>query len=221
MPPANPRPYDSLMTTKTPESLVFSDDSTTILDQHSNEIARCVELDILDLPAQWAEDFANTTIIVRCGIHAGSDPEPSADLLAQWSQDSWQPFNHAVRSINDLAQQHKTTVVIRPGAGGRLSDAICTLSWASTNLPSLPQIQLLLDPAGWITPSMVSNLQDHLIRSTDLCVQMPSIWGVILRSIIHETPELLVGAPVGEGLIPSGLLDQTVRTIHTPRMVQL
>ncbi|MFK7758820.1 MAG: hypothetical protein AB8C13_02605 [Phycisphaerales bacterium] len=208
------------MTSKTPDSLVLTDTQTTISDQQSNVIARCVQIEIHNLADQWSPDFADSTIIVRCGAHAGSDPEPSADLLAQWSQDSWEPFNESLRAINDLAEQHNTTVVIRPGAGGRLSDAICTLSWASTNLPSLPHIELLLDPAGWITPSMVSNLQDHLIRSTDLCVQMPSIWGVIVRSIMHKTPELLVEAPVGEGLIPTNLLDQTVGTIESPRVIR-
>ena len=201
------------MTTKT---LHWSKPSAEIMNDSGDSIARIAEHDIMSISAQWSEENTGSTLIVPCGPHSGTDPEPSEDLLAQWSPDSWEPFNTQAQVIKQLAAASSTELIILPGAGGRLSDAICTASWAHTH----QEFGLLIDPVGWLTPSMMTDLSDHLIRFTSLCQEINSIWGVVIRSVQEDTAGHLVHAPIGEGLISDELLDQTLRTIPTPRLIE-
>lgn len=201
------------MTTKT---LQWTKTGTSILNESGKSIALVADTDIMSIAEHWSDDFADSTLIVPCGPHAGIDPEPSADLLAQWSQDSWEPFNAQVLAANQLAKDSNTKLVILPGVGGRLSDAICTVSWANTHKKN----GLLIDPAGWLTPSMMTDLNDHLIRFVSMCLEIPNIWGVVIRSIQEDEAGHLVHAPLGEGLISEELLDRTIRTIPTPRLIE-
>ena len=201
------------MTTKT---LTWAASGTTINEGSGTLIAEVFDGDIVSLAKDWPEELAIPTLIVPCGQHMGADPEPSADLLAQWSQDSWGPFNEAVEELITVAASKDCQLVILPGAGGRLSDAICTVTWANAH----PDIPLLIDPVRWLTPSMMTDLSDHLIRSASLCLEIPNIWGVVLRSVQTDDDGHLIHAPTGEGLITDELLDRTIRTIPTQRRIE-
>ncbi len=201
------------MTTKT---LHWAKPAAEILDDSGETHARIAELDLMSVAARWSDNAPAPSLIVPCGPHYGTDPEPSADLLAQWSPDSWEPFNTQAQAVKQLAAESGTQLVILPGAGGRLSDAICTASWALAH----QDFPLLLDPVGWLTPSMMTDLSDHLIRFTSLCLEISSIWGVVLRSVQENDAGNLVHAPIGEGLISNELLDKTLRTIPTPRIIE-
>ncbi len=201
------------MTIKT---LTWTHSDRTITDDSESSIAEVFDGDIMSLADNWPQNLVTSTLIVPCGHHKGADPEPSADLLAQWSQDSWEPFNEAVEELVALAASKNTQLVILPGAGGRLSDAICTVTWANAH----PDIPLLIDPARWLTPSMMTDLSDHLIRSASLCLEIPKIWGVVLRSVQTDSDGHLIHAPIGEGLISDELLNRTIRTIPTQRRIE-
>jgi hypothetical protein len=187
-----------------------------ISDDSGESVAKVLEHDVLEVTQHWSDSFENQTIVIPCGSHKQSDPEPSAVLLSQWSQDSWEPFNEAMDRILELASNSNTRVVVLPGAGGRLSDAICTLSWAASH----QSVPLLIDPAGWLTPSMMGDLKDHLIRFTTLCDELPNIWGVVVRSVQTESENRLVHAAVGSGLIDQQLLKETIGTIPTSRVIE-
>ncbi len=188
----------------------------SIADGTGDAVARVLTHDVFEVLEHWSDSFEDQTIVIPCGTHVQSDPEPSAALLSQWSQDSWEPFNEAVDKILQRASTSSTKVVILPGVGGRLSDAICTLSWAA-NHQSVP---LLIDPAGWLTPSMLSDLKDHLIRFTTLCAELPNIWGVVVRSVQSESENQLGHASIGSGLIDEQLLSETIGSIATPRVIR-
>jgi len=188
----------------------------TIIDDSGSLIAEVFDGDIMTLAEHWPLNLVTPTLIVPCGHHKGADPEPSADLLAQWSQDSWEPFNLAVEKLIETAADRGIELVILPGAGGRLSDAICTVSWANAHA----DIPLLIDPARWLTPSMMTDLNDHLIRSSSLSLEIPNIWGVASRSVQINIDGHLNHSSVGEGQISNELLDRTIRTIPTQRRIE-
>ena len=197
-------------------TLRWTSSDRLIVDSDEQTIAIIQEHDVLSILEHWSDLYQNQTIVIPCGEHLQSDPEPSAALLSQWSQDSWEPFNDALNEILDRAAGMNTKVIILPGAGGRLSDAICTLSWAA-NHQSVP---LLIDPARWLTPSMMRDLKDHLIRFTTLCEELPNIWGVAMRSVQAESENVLTPCPIGSGLIDEQLLNDTIRTISAPRLIK-
>lgn len=191
------------MTTKT---LRWTPANRTIQDESGITIAQVLDTDPITLAGQSLDQYANQTLIIPCGQHTPIDPDPSKELLTQWSQDSWEPFNAAIESLWKQAKALSTQLVILPGAGGRLSDAICTLSWATAH----PDIPLLIDPIRWLTPSMMPDLTDHLIRSTDLCKELPNIWGVVVSSTPIDP----------DGHITPELINRTIRTIPTPRQIE-
>jgi len=201
------------MSTKT---LIWEQSGRIIADDSGSPVAEIFDGDILALAERWPQSLVTSTLIVPCGHHKGADPEPSADLMAQWSQDSWEPFNTAVEKLVGIAADRGIELVILPGAGGRLSDAICTVSWANAHAG----IPLLIDPARWLTPSMMTDLTDHLIRSASLSLEIPNIWGVAGRSVQANDDGHLIHAPVGEGQISDELLDRTIRTIPTQRRIE-
>jgi hypothetical protein len=191
------------MITKT---LRWTQADRTILEESGTITAQVLITDPIALATQSLDQFTDQTIVIPCGQHSPIDPEPSNELLIQWSQDSWEPFNDAIESLRNQANAVNTKLVILPGAGGRLSDAICTLSWATAH----PDIPLLIDPVRWLTPSMMPDLTDHLIRSSDLCKELPNIWGVAVSSTSIDT----------DGRITPELINRTARSIPTPRLIE-
>ncbi|MBO6514342.1 MAG: hypothetical protein JJ974_10295 [Phycisphaerales bacterium] len=203
------------MSMKMSETLHWDRGNGMISDENGDSVARVVDRDVLSLADEWGDADPGLVVIAPCGSHAGVDPEPSADLLARWSSDSWEPFNEAMVRAGDLAAEHGTEFVVLPGAGGRLSDAVCTVSWSASH----SDVGLLLDPVGWLTPSMMRDLEDHLIRFASVCGEMPNIWGVVMRSVRMDDSGALVHAPVGEGLVSGELLERTIGTIPSPRRI--
>ncbi len=205
------------MTTKMSERHHWDRENGTICDESGGVVARIADRDVQSLAADWDGVGSGSVVIARCGSHAGIDPEPSADLLARWSSDSWEPFNEAVVKAAGVAREHGTELVVLPGAGGRLSDAVCTVSWSVSH----SDVGILLDPVGWLTPSMMRDLNDHLIRFASVCQEIPNIWGVVLRSIQMDESGALVHAPIGEGLINRDLLERTIGTISAQRRIEV
>lgn len=205
------------MTTKMSERHLWDQNSNTICRESGGVVARFCEVDVVSVAQAWPSVETDSVLIARCGCHAGVDPEPSADLLARWSSDSWEPFNEAVVKASGLASEHGTELIVLPGAGGRLSDAVCTVSWSVSHA----EVGILLDPVGWLTPSMMRDLNDHLIRFGSVCQEIPNIWGVVFRSLQMDESGALVHAPLGEGLIDMDLLERTIGTIPTPRRIEV
>jgi hypothetical protein len=67
---------------------------------------------------------------------------------------------------------------------------------------------------------MMRDLKDHLIRFTTLCEELPNIWGVAMRSVQAESENVLAPCPIGSGLIDEQLLNDTIRTISAPRLIE-
>ena len=81
-------------------------------------------------------------------------------------------------------------LLVCPSSTGMLSDAVCTLNWVARG--GGQDAQLMLDPMGWVVPSMMRDLQDHLDRIAGLCVEMIEhgrVACVLLRSCSGEQLE--------------------------------
>lgn len=173
----------------------------------SNEsYAHVTDGSVGDDPAVLIANCKDTKkLVVRCGqpINAESD---AAGLLASWSQAGWAQFDEHLQALDIAASAGGIQLMIRPSCDGILSDAICTMSWAR-RCEGL-DCSLLLDPIGWITDSMIPDLDDHLHRIADLCSGCPKIEGLMIRSIKADESGQLIEASLGDGdIAPSRIID--------------
>ncbi|MCA9275471.1 MAG: hypothetical protein KDA29_05555 [Phycisphaerales bacterium] len=148
--------------------------------------------------------------------HRGASPdEDASSWLQSWSQLGWERFDQAFRDASETAGNSGTQLVIRPSSTGMLSDAVCTLNWCTRGAGQ--GAMLLLDPLGWVVPSMMRDIEDHLDRITELCEQMVAhgrVWGVFMRSVDWNADKSrLVPASVGAGAIDQGMLDEKLRPL--------
>ena len=132
-----------------------------------------------------------TLILSDDAGHTGASPDDDAESwLRSWSQSGWERFDAAHREAARVATEQGTEIVIRPSSSGMLSDAVCTLNWCARG--GGQNARLLLDPVGWIVPSMMRDLADHLDRIVELCQEMITqerAWGLLIREIPSELGE--------------------------------
>ncbi len=134
--------------------------------------------------------------------HASDSPDDDAgSWLRSWSQSGWEEFDRSFRKAQDLMKTKGTQLVIRPSSSGMLSDAVCTLNWCTRG--GGQDAMVLLDPMGWIVPSMMRDLEDHLDRIVELCQEMIThrrVWGIIVRSVAwSEDGSGAKSCPLGSG----------------------
>jgi hypothetical protein len=149
-------------------------------------------------------------VVLRCGepVRANLSANDDDRLLASWSQSGWARFDEELNAAVELAAQRDIELMVRPGALGMLSDAICTCSWARRS-ESLG-CSLLLDPIGWLVPSMLADAGDHLRRIADLCSSCPKVGGVMVRSVRLDGDGGLVETAIHEGVIDPELIVSTL-----------
>ncbi len=139
----------------------------------------------------------------------GDDPDLHAQSwLQSWSQSGWERFDSAYRDAKRLAEPMGVELLLRPSSQGMLSDAVCTLNWCTRGAGQ--DASLLLDPLGWVVGSMVRDVDDHLDRIGELCVEMceqGQVGCVLLRSIVHSPEDDSVhAASLGHGSVDTGLI---------------
>lgn len=131
--------------------------------------------------------------------HSSDSPDDDAgSWLRSWSQSGWERFDQAFRDARELVQSKDAQLVIRSSSSGMLSDAVCTLNWCTRG--GGQDTKILLDPMGWIVPSMMRDLEDHLDRIVELCQEMIAhrrVWGIVVRSIAWNEDR--------SGLVPSSM----------------
>lgn len=150
--------------------------------------------------------------------HSSDSPDDDAgSWLRSWSESGWERFDQAFRDARDLVQAKDAQLVIRPCSSGMLSDAVCTLNWCTRG--GGQDARLLLDPMGWIVPSMMRDLEDHLDRIVELGLEMIAhgrVWGIIARSIAWNADRSgLVPSSVSSGEPDETMLDKKLRPLLT------
>ena len=95
--------------------------------------------------------------------------------FAAWSDAGWRAFDAAV---TELLEQNKSPLLLWPGPGSVLSDAVSTLSFARRQ----PRVGLVIDPVAWITPAMAPDAEDHLARFAQALLACPAVACVVVRA---------------------------------------
>lgn len=117
--------------------------------------------------------------------------------FAAWSSAGWEAFDAGVARVLDGAS---VPVLIWPGPGSMLSDAISTLSFARRQ----PGVGLVIDPVAWISASMHENASEHLARFARALLGCPTVACVVVRPC--------AGAGLDLGSVASAL-DPLVRRV--------
>ena len=176
--------------------------------------------------ARASNDGAEVVVLGDGAGHASGSPDDDAESwLRSWSQSGWEQFDLQFREVERQLESEGKRLVIRPSSGGMLSDAVCTLNWCARG--GGQSAQILLDPIGWIVPSMLLDIEDHLDRIVELSLEMIErgrVWGVMLRSLGwnqdqtgFESRSLSQGEPDG-GMILTKLLP-LMHACHTHILV--
>lgn len=123
--------------------------------------------------------------------HRGTNPDEDAQSwLTSWSQSGWDRFDSAYRHAKSRAESLGIELLVQPSSQGMLSDAVSTLNWCARGAGQ--DACLLLDPVGWVVPSMMRDLDDHLERINELCIEMieQGRVGVVLLRSVDRAPLL-------------------------------
>ncbi len=171
--------------------------------------------DLGDVVAHWGDGHgAPTGGVQRLVLHdhaghqGGSPDQDAQSWLASWSQSGWERFDSSWRQSKARAESLGIELMIQPSSLGMLSDAISTLNWCTRG--GGQDSTLLLDPMGWIVPSMIRDLGDHLDRINERCIQMIEhgrVGLVLLRSTRSiEAGGLFEPASMAQGELDTGLI---------------
>ncbi len=171
---------------------------------------------VFDPQINTIDPIPSVVILSDDAGHAGDAPDDDAgSWLRSWSQSGWEQFDHAFRDARERIQSQESKLVIRPSNSGMLSDAVCTLNWCTRG--GGQDASLLLDPIGWIVPSMMRDLEDHLDRIVELCQEMIAqqrVWGILVRSIAwNEDRSGLESAALGSGDADSEMILSKLRQL--------
>jgi hypothetical protein len=188
---------------------------TPLIDEHGATHAILTRTTIERYADDPIDAPSGTTLILACGDHHAADPDPSEAGMLSWLSSAWDAFDTACRRAIDAANARDHTLVVHPAAGGRLSDAVCTRAWIGRMGDDAPM--LLADPIGWITPSMLSDAEDHLVRFVDACNEL-GVWGLRVRSC-ERSGDALTPCAVGSGDLDPSIVTRTLDAIDAPRRV--
>lgn len=181
--------------------------------------ARLTDVSVGDDPECWALACNGTPrVILTSGVHASHEDDPGA-WLTSWSEKGWAAFDGQAGVASNAAKERGVELLLRPDAKGMLSDAVSTLSWCTRG--GGQRQSLLLDPIGWLVPSMLRDLDDHLIRLNELSEAMIShgrVACVLLRSLRRGTDDQLIPASLRAGDLDATLLRKRLGRLieHAP-----
>lgn len=123
-----------------------------------------------------------------------------------WGKEAWSRLDAWCDShLPDLAAEGRT-ICFRPHPRHTLSDAQSCVSFL--NKRAGQPFQLLLDPVGLLTPTMLPRAEDHLNRVLEALADHPGVAGVIVSNAVAspDDPDLLVSCPVHRGVLESRLV---------------
>jgi hypothetical protein len=120
-----------------------------------------------------------------CG-EAARGENARADVRT-WSATGWTAFERVAKELDAAAEAAGVDVILRPHARHVLADPQSTLAWLRRTSPQ--RLKILLDPAAWLTPSMLETADDHLARAFESFTGHPAVWGTVLTGLAPVEPE--------------------------------
>lgn len=133
----------------------------------------------------------------RLILRSGAATDNAEANFASWSSAGWEAFDASVASALDRlgSLDAACRLIIWPGQGSVLSDAVSTLTFSRKETGAA----LLLDPGAWITESMRADAEDHLRRFGQALAMCEAAIGVVIRPI----PGVLDGSQAESLLTPT------------------
>lgn len=107
-----------------------------------------------------------------------------------WTRTAWEALAAGLAAIAPALEARRATLWLRPAAGCILADPQACLTFLRSR-PS-PAIGLLLDPVAMLTPDMLGDLDDHLVRAMSIAGFVDGVEAVVLAAPVHA-PDGSVG----------------------------
>lgn len=187
---------------------VLTTDSLTSLD--GDELARAAGHNPLALdPAAAAAELAEATLVLGWSGGLGDDLFERA--FATWMPAGRAALDAYLDAAEPVLRQRGSRLLLRTHARHVISDAQAAVALLDTR-PDAP-IGVALDPAACLEPSMLADVEDHMVRFFALAGSRSE---VLILSSVHQpaspdSPEPLAPAPLGDGLIDPILLGRLAR----------
>ena len=227
--------FEEHQTNPNPDSSANDLLCTTVLREieHDQIIASRAGLDLVEgLIAGDSQVPSGSGLVVGCDVIRETIPQlggaslavdehdefsGAAQMLAGWTQDGWESFDHQFARLCKQLNEHGSTLIIEPSSMGMLTDAISTCAWARRQIGSDEQStdqrgwSLMIDPVGWLVESMLVDASDHLRRFNELCVGCPGVEFVRLRSLKHDDTGKLIPCSLSEGELDPRMISAQLR----------
>jgi len=123
-----------------------------------------------------------------------------------WTKDTWSRLERWCDAALPHLERRRATACFRPHVRHVLSDPQSCVSFLKRRAGQ--PFEILLDAAGFLTPSMLSRAEDHLRRAMDALAEHPGIAGVLITNVraTKSDADLLEASPVHEGLLAPSLV---------------
>lgn len=125
---------------------------------------------------EWGDDARVETNAPRLVVRSGRSVTDAASSFATWSSGAWEDF---LARVDRAVGACPCPLLLWPGPGSVLSDAVSTLSFARGRAG----VGLLADPAAWVTGPMLGDAADHLDRFARALALCDAVRGVVVRPI--------------------------------------
>jgi hypothetical protein len=136
----------------------------------------------------------------------GDDSEQFARDFRTWTKDGWAALDAWCDALIPHAAAAGATICFRPHPRHVLADAQACMSFLKRR-ESQP-VEVLLDPAGFLTGTMLPRAEDHLRRVLDALASHPAVPAILISNVIatEGDPDQLEPSPIGAGLLSPSLI---------------
>lgn len=206
--------------------LLFPDRVAAPLSDRAWAVASSTNLLLASLPAHHHNILRSDAQAARVLAWSGWFAEPLAP--GHWPRDpqTWTKPGQAAldAALDTLLPEFSATrpLLLRPHARHVLSDAPRSLNLlrARTDQP----LQLVLDPAAMLEPSMLIHAEDHYRRVLGALADHPAVAALIVtgaREIAHDDGPAIIPTRLADSQIPAALIARLVREIVPPTLPRI
>jgi hypothetical protein len=152
----------------------------------------------------------------------GEGADPQAGLFPRdyraWTPAGWAALDELCDRLRPQLEQRKITVCFRPHARHILGDPQACLSFLRGRAGQ--PFELLLEPSAFLTPDMLGDAEDHLVRAFEALSGHPAMAALVLTGV-EEHGEHLRPVPLTHGVVDGKLLSRLAHAhaAHLPWIV--
>ncbi len=122
-----------------------------------------------------------------------------------WSKEAWQRLDAWCDRVAPTLAHAGATACFRPHPRHVLSDVQSCATFLKRRAGQ--PFEVLLDPAGLLTPSMISRAEDHILRALDALAEHPSVPAIVVANVRPAGDELFEPCRADQGLLAAALVE--------------